>query len=67
MDTQHPEIWLEAELPLILIAQPDPEVRRGMGEVLDDYQLCQVGDGLEALEVAREMGPDTVIADFDLP
>lgn len=67
MDTQHPEIWLEAELPLILIAQPDAEVRRGMAEALDDYQICQVGDGLEALEVAREMEPDAIIADFDLP
>lgn len=67
MDKKLPEIWLEPELPRILIAHPDEDIRRNMVEHLSDYHVREVSDGEEALKLTREEEPDAIIASLEMP
>ena len=55
----------------ILIADDSPAIRDGMCSLLDstgDFQVVGMAeDGLEALDKARELRPDLVIMDSQMP
>lgn len=67
IDHQLPEIWLEAEVPLVLIARPADQVRARMAEELADYRLQFASDGWQAYRMTLTDRPDAIIADFELP
>ena len=55
----------------VLVADDHAMVREGMAEMLslnEDIKIVgQAGDGREAVELARETGPDVVILDVEMP
>ncbi len=52
----------------ILICEDEPSLRELMRIALDgDYAFAEVGDGLEAAELVRELKPDLVLLDLMLP
>jgi DNA-binding response OmpR family regulator len=56
-------------MPRILIVEDDETVRETLALNLraEGNQVCQAGDGEEALELARELEPDLVVLDVMLP
>lgn len=55
---------------LILIAEDSPEIRRFLEDAVlrpAGYEVRSVGDGLSALTLARELKPDLVITDQQMP
>lgn len=55
--------------PLILIVEDDPETRRFYSDALEDhgFRTDQAHNGHQALEKARRLPPDLVLADIALP
>jgi two-component system nitrate/nitrite response regulator NarL len=55
----------------VLLADDHPVVRRGVSVCLGRYENLQIvgeaADGLEALAKARELSPDIVLMDVDMP
>jgi len=53
----------------VLVVDDDTEIRSLVAGTLrrDGYTVFEVGDGLEALEVARRLLPDLVLLDMTLP
>src|SRR5450759_3170865 len=55
----------------VLITDDHALVRRGIAAVLagsDDLQVVgEAGDGLEAIEKARELAPDVIVMDLNMP
>jgi DNA-binding NarL/FixJ family response regulator len=55
----------------ILIADDHPVVRKGLANSLAQHQYLRVvaeaADGLEALAMARELSPDLVLMDLEMP
>jgi DNA-binding NarL/FixJ family response regulator len=55
----------------VLIADDHPVVRRGLANLLDGEQdievVGQAGNGVEALELARDRKPDVVLIDLRMP
>ncbi len=57
-------------VPLILIAEDNEDVRAFMEESVlrpAGFEVRAVGDGLSALTLARELQPDVVISDHQMP
>lgn len=55
--------------PLVLIVEDDPETRRYYMSVLDadGFTVEQAHNGLQALDKARTIAPDLVLADIAVP
>jgi two-component system cell cycle response regulator DivK len=55
--------------PIILIVDTDLDSRAIFRTALEwrGYSVLDTGEGREALELAREHGPDLIIGDFPLP
>jgi CheY-like chemotaxis protein len=53
----------------VLVVDDDTEIRALVAGMLrrDGYTVVEVGDGLEALDVARRLLPDLVLLDMTLP
>ena len=53
----------------ILVADDDRQVRRLVSLTLgsEDFQVCYAEDGTEAVRVAREVQPDLVLLDHQMP
>ena len=54
----------------ILVVDDDPLIRRLIATTLEDvsgFDLVEAGDGVEALERAREEQPSIVFLDIDMP
>ena len=54
----------------ILIADDHEMMRRGVRSVLEsrrDVDICEAGNGAEAVEKTKEMNPDLVILDVSMP
>jgi DNA-binding NarL/FixJ family response regulator len=69
---------IDAEPPMlkkpaaqILVADDHESVRRGLRELImteREFEVCgEAGDGREAVEKARELGPDVVVLDVSMP
>ena len=56
-----------ASLPMVLIADDDPEMRAYIRHGLGDARVVEAGDGAEALAMALDAAPDLVIADVQMP
>ncbi|AYB35190.1 tetratricopeptide repeat protein [Chryseolinea soli] len=62
------EASIEDELPLILIAEDNADMRSFIGNVLKpDYRIMEAQDGLLAWEKAQEFIPDLVVTDVMMP
>lgn len=56
--------------PLILVADDSPDIRQFLTEAVlgpAGYEVRAVGDGMSALTLAREIEPDVVITDYQMP
>jgi CheY-like chemotaxis protein len=52
----------------ILICDDEPTLRELVRASLDgDYRFAEASDGVVALQLARELGPDAIILDLMLP
>jgi two-component system chemotaxis response regulator CheY len=54
----------------VLIADDSPSVRKVVCGLLtsDGFAVCgEAGDGAQAIEKAKEMGPDMIVLDFAMP
>lgn len=54
---------------LILIADDEEELRKALGEYLslEGYRIAEAADGEEALARVREVRPDLVLLDVEMP
>jgi two-component system NtrC family sensor kinase len=58
------------ENPLILVADDSPDIRQFLTEAVlgpAGYEVRAVGDGMSALTLVREIEPDLVITDYQMP
>ena len=56
--------------PLILVADDSPDIRLYLEEAVlgpAGYEVRAVGDGMSALTLVRELEPDVVITDYQMP
>ena len=55
--------------PRILLVDDDRRIRQLVGVTLDDedFQLCYARDGREAVRVARDLQPEVVLLDYQMP
>jgi DNA-binding NarL/FixJ family response regulator len=55
----------------VLITDDHPSIRfllRSLVETTNDFTVCgDAADGVEAIERARELGPDLILLDFSMP
>jgi CheY-like chemotaxis protein len=54
----------------ILIVDDDPSIRRLIAATLEDvsgYRMSEAGDGLQAIERARDVRPEIVFLDIEMP
>ena len=66
MDERQPAS--ESELATILVCDDDPSLRELVRAVLGPrYRFIEAADGTEALQLARELGPDLIVLDVMLP
>jgi DNA-binding response OmpR family regulator len=56
-------------MPLVLVADDDADIRDLLQQVLESagFEVVAVGNGREALELARRRSPDALILDLVLP
>lgn len=63
-----PDEPLEAELPRILIAEDNDELRKVFHESLKKLgHIYEARNGMEAFEIATQIKPHIIIADLDMP
>ncbi len=55
--------------PLILVIEDDDMMRSTLFEILEleDFNIISAGDGRLGLRLAREMQPDLIICDLNIP
>ena len=63
-----PEISQEEDLPLILIAEDNEDMRLFISEYLEsDYRIIETTNGEEAFKAALEKIPDVIVSDIIMP
>ena len=62
-------VWDDHAMPLILVAEDEPDIRRLVRDVLEHagFDVVAAADGPGALHRARTAAPDLVILDLGLP
>ncbi len=60
---------MDSSRACILLADDDRRIQQLVGITLDgdDFQLCYAKDGRDAIKVAREVQPDVVLLDYQMP
>lgn len=55
--------------PLILVIEDDDMMRSTLFEILEleDFNVVSAGDGFLGLRIAKEMQPDLIICDLNIP
>ncbi|HEV2693117.1 MAG TPA: ATP-binding protein [Verrucomicrobiae bacterium] len=54
--------------PLVLVADDEPDMRRFLvSQLMDDYEVIEAADGLEAADKAQEALPDLILLDLMMP
>jgi signal transduction histidine kinase len=54
--------------PLVLVADDEPDMRRFLvSQLMDDYEIIEAADGLEATDKAQEALPDVILLDLMMP
>jgi signal transduction histidine kinase len=54
--------------PVVLVADDEPDMRQFlMSQLIDDYEVVQAADGLQAAERAQEILPDVILLDLMMP
>jgi len=55
--------------PLILVIEDDEMMRSTLFEILEleDFNVISAGDGFFGLRIAKEMQPDLIICDLNIP
>ena len=61
------EIDENTEVPVLLIAEDNLEIRKLLKESFDDYMVIEAGNGQEAIELALRYIPKVVITDLMMP
>ena len=70
---QHPDHLKESDMEMIktLLVDDQPLVRRGLRMRLDlepDLTIVgEAGNGVEAIELTQQLGPDVVVMDVEMP
>ena len=65
-----PPLNAQMNKPLILVVDDSPDIRQYLEEAvlgLAGYEVRTVGDGMSALTLVREIEPDVVITDNQMP
>ena len=62
-----PEAGLDGRMPLALVADDEPGLRRYLAQSLYPNRVLEAKDGLEAWELARQYLPDIIILDLMMP
>ncbi|WP_336057201.1 response regulator [Nitratireductor sp. CH_MIT9313-5] len=59
----------QAERPLILCIEDEPDLRRDVAEELSEagYSVLEAGDGLQALDLLDIACPDLILCDISMP
>ncbi len=54
--------------PLVLVADDEPDMRRFLvSQLMDEYEVIEAADGLEATDRAQEALPDVILLDLMMP
>ncbi|HSY19597.1 MAG TPA: ATP-binding protein [Candidatus Acidoferrales bacterium] len=54
--------------PLVLVADDEPDMRRFLvSQLMEDYEVIEAADGLEATDRAQEALPDVILLDLMMP
>jgi C4-dicarboxylate-specific signal transduction histidine kinase len=57
-----------SQRPVVLVADDEPDMRQFLvSQLMDDYEVVQAADGLEAAEKAQEILPDVILLDLMMP
>ncbi|MDR3459192.1 MAG: ATP-binding protein [Verrucomicrobiae bacterium] len=57
-----------SQRPLVLVADDEPDMRRFLvSQLMDDYEVIEAADGLEATDKAQETLPDVILLDLMMP
>jgi len=57
-----------SQRPLVLVADDEPDMRRFLvSQLMDDYEVIEAADGLEATDKAQEALPDVILLDLMMP
>ncbi len=67
-EAEEQEVMHEEDLPLVLIAEDNEDMRLFISEYLvSDYRIIEATNGEEALEAAVERIPDVIVSDIIMP
>jgi signal transduction histidine kinase len=54
--------------PIVLVADDEPDMRQFLvSQLMDDYEVVEAADGLQAAEKAQEILPDVILLDLMMP
>jgi signal transduction histidine kinase len=61
-------VELGGSRPVVLVADDEPDMRRFLkSELIEDYDVIEAADGLQALEKAQHFLPDIILLDMMMP
>jgi signal transduction histidine kinase len=67
-ETSQPASAQSDELPLLLVVDDEPDMRRYLATMLrENYRVIEAEDGISALEKAQKTVPDLILLDVMLP
>jgi signal transduction histidine kinase len=58
----------KSERPVVLVADDEPDMRRFLrSQLIEDYEVVEAVDGMQAAEKAQEFLPDIILLDLMMP